>query len=107
MGWVTSDFGSSPGWWAVTVASHYQSRKVEHFQILVNATKEFDRHSQPVEILAMESTEEGSQKSFQLSGRHEEPLLRVGVIHHANVVGCEEEQEEPQLDLRDGLGERL
>ena len=30
LGWVDLDLGSSPGWWAATVASYCQSRVVEH-----------------------------------------------------------------------------
>ena len=30
LGWVDVDLGSSPGWWAATVATYCQSRMVEH-----------------------------------------------------------------------------
>ena len=30
LGWVDLDLGSSPGWWAATVATYYSSRMVEH-----------------------------------------------------------------------------
>ena len=30
LGWVDFDLGSSPGWWAATVASYCPSRMVEH-----------------------------------------------------------------------------
>ena len=30
LGWVDLDLGSSPGWWAASVASYCQSRLVEH-----------------------------------------------------------------------------
>ena len=30
LGWVYLDLGSSPGWWATTVASYCPSRVVEH-----------------------------------------------------------------------------
>ena len=30
LGWVDLDLGSSPGWWADTVATYCQSRMVEH-----------------------------------------------------------------------------
>ena len=30
LGWVDLDFGSSPGWWAATVATYCPNRMVEH-----------------------------------------------------------------------------
>ena len=30
LGWVDSDLGGSPGWWAATVATYCPSRMVEH-----------------------------------------------------------------------------
>ena len=30
LGWVDLDLGSSPGWWAATVATYCPSRMVEH-----------------------------------------------------------------------------
>ena len=30
LGWVDFDLGSSPGWWAATVATYCPSRMVEH-----------------------------------------------------------------------------
>ena len=30
LGWVDLDLGSSPGWWAATVATYCPSREVEH-----------------------------------------------------------------------------
>ena len=30
LGWVNLDLGSSPGWWAATVATYCPSRMVEH-----------------------------------------------------------------------------
>ena len=30
LGWVDLDLGSSPGWWAATVATYCPSRVVEH-----------------------------------------------------------------------------
>ena len=30
LGWVDFDLGSSPGWWAATVATYCPSRVVEH-----------------------------------------------------------------------------
>ena len=30
LGWVDLDLGSSPSWWAATVATYYLSRMVEH-----------------------------------------------------------------------------
>ena len=49
----------------------------------------------------------------QLPGGHAEPLFRVRGLYHVLVFvvlavgGREEEQEEPQLHLRDSLGKRL
>ena len=30
MGWVDSELGSSPGWWAATVATYCPSKQVQH-----------------------------------------------------------------------------
>ena len=47
MGWVDLDLGSSPGWWAATVAAYCPGRMVEHPK--AKSTQPMSRVSRPDE----------------------------------------------------------
>ena len=48
VGWVDSELGSSPGWWAATVATYCPSRMVEHSKSKSIPTQPYDQMPHPV-----------------------------------------------------------
>ena len=53
LGWVDLDLGSSPGWWAATVATYFPSRMVEHPKSKSTQPRYPGKMADSVEVISM------------------------------------------------------
>ena len=63
MGWVDLDLGSSPGWWAVAVATYCPSRMVEHSKS--KSTQPSCQTTSPTLYVAVRPREQGAAMIIQ------------------------------------------